>query len=324
MFQPIRLFIFAVSLLMGISMISFAQGVALTDAESGGSKPGSILIYNLFMSRAGDVNYDTGINITNTHATQGVSVRMFFVDGSDGSVMDRFLCLPPSQTKRMLASEADPDVRGYILAVAVNDKTGHPVNFNHLIGSAHIVKQGFYGKLAAESVAALSTRSATDNAVTLHFNGTDYQRLPSELAQDSFSPGPDVNGTLIVLNRIGGDASGMVPLSELNGMVYDDLASGYSFSARGGFWGTRGSCQYSEGVSDETIPITPALSTVLPLGRIGWMRWWTTEHEAMTGASLILDLRSGGRRIFMGSTNMTHLRMAKDATFQFKAYPPSC
>src|SRR2546428_187252 len=80
---------------------------------------GSVLIYNVYTSSAANPNAEnTRINITNTSATANAFVHLFFVDGSNCGVADAFLCLTPNQTTSFFASDIDPGVMGYILAMA--------------------------------------------------------------------------------------------------------------------------------------------------------------------------------------------------------------
>ncbi|NDD65868.1 MAG: hypothetical protein EBZ36_18105, partial [Acidobacteria bacterium] len=88
-------------------------------------KPASILIFNLYSSSINNVTNDTRISLTNTNSVSPVMVHLFFVDGSSGSVKDQFVTLTQNQTTTFMASDIDPEVTGYIIAVAV-DSNGCP------------------------------------------------------------------------------------------------------------------------------------------------------------------------------------------------------
>ena len=72
------------------------------------------------------------ISLTNTHPAQSVPVRIFFIDGRTGTVENRFVNLTSNQTIRFMASDQDPGVTGYIVAIAI-DEHGCPMKFNYLI-----------------------------------------------------------------------------------------------------------------------------------------------------------------------------------------------
>jgi len=92
----------------------------------------SLLLFNLYTSSAANPrSQNTRVNITNTSQDRSVAVRFFMVDGSDGSAATESLCLAPNQTFTFQASDLDPGVTGYLIAVAV-DAAGCPINFNSL------------------------------------------------------------------------------------------------------------------------------------------------------------------------------------------------
>src|SRR5262245_7617043 len=101
-------------------------------SEINDQKAGSVLIYNLFSSSATPATEDTRISLTNHSTTSRIFVRLFFVNGASGSAINLFICLLANETMVFQASAVDPGVRGYIIALAVNDINGCPINFNFL------------------------------------------------------------------------------------------------------------------------------------------------------------------------------------------------
>ncbi len=155
----------AMALMVG-SGLAADPGIDLPNADDGSDpagirrrsqvsdqKKGSILVYNLYSSAStGGSNNNTRISITNTSASLGAAVHLFFVDGSSCSVADSFVCLTPNQTATFLASDVDPGVVGYILAVASN-LDGDPVAFDHLIGDEFVkLDTGHQANLGAEAI----------------------------------------------------------------------------------------------------------------------------------------------------------------------------
>src|SRR5437016_4431166 len=99
-------------------------------SEVSDQKAGSILIYNFYTSSSSNANLtNTRINITNTNSTMSIAVHLFFVDGTTCSPADAFMCLTPNGTATFVTSDIDPDVTGYIIAVASSSTTGCPINF---------------------------------------------------------------------------------------------------------------------------------------------------------------------------------------------------
>src|SRR5262249_51256041 len=173
-------------------------------------------------------------------------------------VADSFICLTTNQTASFLASDIDPGVSGYIVAVAVDNSVGCPINFNFLIGDEFIkTTTGHQANLGAEAFAALFAGTcpgydAPSSTATLNFSGTTagYNQAPRVVAVDSIPSRADGNDTMLILNRVGGNlATGAATLSSLFGLVFDDAESPFSFSVSGG-------CQLRGSLSN-TFPRTP-------------------------------------------------------------------
>src|SRR5262249_16031475 len=107
-------------------------------SEVSDQKAGSLLFYNYYRSGAAGNAQNSRINITNTNGFSDVFVHLFFVDGSNCSVADSFTCLTSNQTSSFLASDVDPGVSGYIVAIAVDGVEGLPALFNFLIGDEFV------------------------------------------------------------------------------------------------------------------------------------------------------------------------------------------
>ena len=101
-------------------------------SEASDQKAGSVLFYNVYTSGATSGNtQNTRINITNTNSAVGGNafVHLYFV--AEGcSIADSYICLTPNQTASFLASDVDPGITGYIVAVAVDGVFGCPIGFN--------------------------------------------------------------------------------------------------------------------------------------------------------------------------------------------------
>src|SRR5262249_19164901 len=149
-------------------------------------KTGSVLIYNLYASSAtAPQDEDTRISITNTNTGSSVFVHLFFVNGTDCNVSQESACLTANQTMAVFASDLDPGVTGYIIAVAVASDTGTPIDFNYLIGEADVkLASGHAARLNAVAIAALRLplRDPGVPEMQLNFDGSMYNQVPRALA----------------------------------------------------------------------------------------------------------------------------------------------
>ena len=285
----------AALVMMAMSALADPGQVIPSDVVSD-QKAGSVLIYNLYASSSTDPSKEnTRINITNTDDKDGVFVHLFFVDGGSCSVADSYICLSKSQTTSILASDVDPDTRGYIVAVAVNDN-GTPRNFNKLIGDEYVkLASGHAANLGAEAIEAINPAlilrdgagavtfdpfNAAEMTFTLAFDGIHYGLMPRVLALDNIASAKDGNDTLLVVNRVGGSlVNGAASIGTLFGILFDELEAGYSFNVAGG-------CQLRATLSDSFPRTTPRFTNVIPAGSTGWMKFWTTSGNAIMGAAI--------------------------------------
>lgn len=284
-------------------------------------KAGSVLIYNLYASSSvNPLAENTRINLTNTNSTEGTIIHLFFIDGRTCSVADSFVCLSKSQTASILASDVDPDVVGYLIAIAVNGD-GLPIKFNYLIGDEYVrLISGHGANLGAEAVAALDppTQATAEMTVTLNFDGTAYNYLPRALAVDSIPSAKDGNDTMLVVNRLGGSlVSGADGIGSIFGIMYDQQEAGYSFNF------SPGSCQYRASLSDSFPRTTPRFSNVIPSGNTGWAKFWGTSDKALTGA-VINKVTIPGAGAFGGGHNLHKLTWTRAGSYEIPVFTATC
>lgn len=301
------------------------------DGTVSGSKPGSILFFNFYISGATSGNtLNTRISVTNTSTTLPIAVRLFFVSGGAGtvdplSVASTFLCLVPNQTAAFLASDVDPGIQGYVVAVAIDFVLGCPVSFNFLTGRADVkFSTGHQASLPAQVIAArysgvLTGCSDSETTATLVFNdgNNGYDRLPRMLAVDKIGSRMDGNDTLIIINRVGGNVSfRTATIGYFKGVMYDESGGSYDFTD------SRGRSQYVFSLSDP-IPIfaTTKFDRLVPAGSRGWMKFWAQNESAIFGAMINLNLNQSG---FNGGQNLRALTQVESATLVVPLIPPAC
>lgn len=298
-------------------------------SEASDQKQGSILFYNTYTSGATSGNtQNTRINITNTSVTSAAFVHIFFVAEGCG-IADSFICLTANQTASFLASDIDPGVNGYIVAIANDGVNGCPVGFNWLIGDEFIkFSSGHSANLGAVAFAALFTGTmpgCDSNSVTaaVRFNGvagSGYNCAPAVLALDNVGSRADGNDTLVIVNRVGGNLGiGASTLGTLFGLLYDDAENVTSFSVNG-------SCQLRQTLSSNFPRTTPRFETFIPAGRTGWLKLFNqTGAIGIVGAAINLNpnsASSGGA--FSGGHNLHHLTLNCSESYVLPVFPPSC
>ena len=209
-----RIFL-ALASLVSLAAISFgqvptvgAQGAPLNQIEVSDQKPGSMLVFPYYTSNA-QTKADTRITLTNL-AQSGVIVHVFFLRGNDCQQSDQFVCLTKGASISAKMSEQDPEVTGYVVAVAV-DGMGRPVSHNGLIGNAFVSAGDNVGNYGAEAFASShkagewTAGDAADTA-NLLLNGVNYDRGADQFAVEIQSPN-DATGQTIVHASLNGDIS---------------------------------------------------------------------------------------------------------------------
>jgi hypothetical protein len=293
-------------------------------------KAGSVLFYNYYTSGATSGNaQNTRINITNTSSTSAAFVHLFFVDGTSCSIADSFICLTANQTASFLASDVDPGVSGYIVAVASSGNNGCPVAFNFLIGDEYVkLSTGHSANLGAEAFAAIFVGvvpgcDANSVTATLNFNGAlgGYNQAPRVLALDNFASRADGNDTLLIINRFGGNlATGASTIGSLFGLVYDDAENPGSFTI------SSGACQLRGSLSNTFPRSTPRIESLVPTGRSGWLKIFNiTADAAYLGAAINFNPNhDSSASSFNGGHNLHKLTLTATSSYTIPVFPPSC
>ena len=318
--------------LLTLSVLSVSalaqQGSALPPTYGmSDQKPGSVLLYTMYTSNIiWPHQENTRINITNTHATQMAYVHLFFVDSATCQSADSFVCLTPNQTFTFVASDYDPGITGYLLAVAVDKNTGLPIQFNSLIGDYYLkLLSGHSANLGAEAFAALKDPPATLNTdgstADMKFDDVNYNAGPRVLALNSVPSRLDGNDTLMILTRLGGNLAGGESgyIGGLLGLTYDDAEKGYSFTMAGG------KCLFRNSISDSNPRMVPRFSSIVRAGHVGWMKIWPTANVPVVGVMINLNQSANNSvTAFSGGHNLHALSTTNTGVFTIPVFIPTC
>lgn len=305
------------------------------------NKLGSVLFFNYYTSDALSSQVNTRFNITNVNPSQDIVVHVFFVDSNTCNIADAFVCLTGNQTTTFLASDLDPNITGYLVAVAV-DTEGRPVSFNYLAGDELVVTStGHRFGLAAMAAARrdgnfASPVNADGVTSTMFFNGTQYDSLPYSMVLDSFPSQVGAVGAPLADTRI-------YVYTPMSNLTTGNLFSGTLFflmhdDAEHTFSGQLPLICFlsSDKQRITSVRTSPPINTIVPTGRTGWAAFYgngsptivcNTAGDTVTLTNVPL---MGATATKVGSFSGGHnLRYA--TTFNAPGYsisipviPPSC
>jgi hypothetical protein len=180
-------------------------------------KAGSVLVFPYYTS-ASDGSFsksDTLIQISNVcngaATSAGVPnysfLHLFFMNGSNCSPADTFVCLTPNGSIQIKASDYDPTLTGYLIAVAV-DAQGRPTQNNCFIGSAFVRDDtngviDSYGAEAFWKYTPGSISAAVGSSAAINLNGVDYDGAPVQFSAQVQDPA--LADEFVVLASVNGD-----------------------------------------------------------------------------------------------------------------------
>lgn len=324
-YSRLLLILTALTILSGLAFAADPGTPYPADVSISDQKAGSVLIFNYYSSSASNpAQENTRINITNTNENLNVAVHLFFIDGDSCSPADYFICLTPNQTVAVSAAEFDPGTSGYLIAIAVNPQTGCPENFNYLIGDEYIkLTAGFQANLGAEAVSAINLTTlacSTSPTATIQFNGAMYGQLPMLLAVDNVSSRTEGNRTLLIINSIRGNLSETIsPIGLIFGIMYSQLEAPFSFTFSGL------TCQVKKELTDQFPRTTPRFSNVIPTGSVGWMKFYTTGGNPITGAALVFNPNANSvANAYNQGHNLHKLRTNGTGSLVVPVFPANC
>jgi hypothetical protein len=339
--------------LVSLAAMSFGQvpttgavGAAINQIEVSDQKPGSVLVYPYYTSNA-QTRADTRITLTNLAGTLSpapgpigmipaagsIIVHLFFLRGSDCQQSDVYVCLTKGASISVRASEQDPEVTGYVVAVAV-DGNGLPVSWNALIGNAFVNAGDIVGNYGAEAFAAATAPGTFTTLATapggataaLNFNGGadinpdpavvtigGYDRGANQFAVEIQSPS-DATGQTIVHASLAGDisAAGVTSVSQAGtGLVIRGDEKQGSFVRF-----ISGNCQAINVINANAPRVPTGLGVFLPRGSIGTMVYNTN----VASVGLLLTPRTNT----WSGIRTLHKTRTVDSTLTIPVFMPVC
>lgn len=267
------------------------------------NKLGSVLFFTRYTSNPSNPNLsDTRISISGGSIRNPMTIHLFMVDGSTCSVADLYIRGGGS----FLASELDPGIEGYIVAVAVDDN-GAPTQSNTLSGSATILEEdGRTATLPALPFAKLSPGSVApvDGVADLNFDNVDYERLPNSVAVASFNSQQTDSTYLTIFSPARNLGIGSADSVSVFALLYDDaetaLSSGFSFRC------------YRNDSFLRLFNRSGGINRHVPAGRTGWI-------SMNSGRPLLGSVISQGP-IFNGGHNLHVLGFATGYSISVPVY----
>lgn len=249
-----------------VFMLACLSGLAVAQSSLSDLKPSSVLFFNKYISNpSAPQQQDTQINVTNVNPDQGINVHMFMVDGSTCSIADFYLGLSQNQTASFLASDFDPGVQGYIVAVAVS---GGPTQFNYLIGDELI--REFDGKVANLQAVGFSKITPGDvipngdGTATLLFNGVEYDQFPVVLGASSFNSQVTHSTTIALYSPMSNLMVGNPTSTTVFTLVFDDNEVPHSTNIRV-------PCYLQAPLT--SLRVTGgSINAIVPAGATGWLK----------------------------------------------------
>jgi hypothetical protein len=289
-------------------------------------KAGSVLVYPFYSSDPVSFRREnTRVSLTNTHSLRRVAVHLFFVEDDSGDPADAFVCLTPNQTVSFLLSELDPGTSGFLIAIASDEHTGCPINFNFLIGDEYVkLASGHAANLAAEAFAAIAGAPVPCDELAstaeLKFDGLQYNAAPRTLAVDNLPSPAEGNAALLIIDRFDGNlATGLSTVGQLVGLLYNDVENAFSFE----FSSSRR--QFRSVISNAFPRTAPRVPNIIPAGHTGWLKLARMGDGAIFGAIINFSANAASSAsAFNQGHNLHKLTLTTDASLIIPVFPPNC
>ena len=316
-----RLFFSFMTLLI---LLGSASAQPILNVQVSDQKAGSLLVFPYYTSKAQD-RRDTRLTISNPGA-RTVAVHLFFLDGSNCSQADQFLCLTANASLAFKASELDPEVTGWVMAVAVDATSGRPVSANTLIGNAYVIDGDYVGNYGAESFWATGDPSDVVGAsagaygtASLKFNGGSgaggYDLMPTQFAVEIQSINDSIGQRIVTVGMVG-DLTGGSPTGAGQvgiGQLYNGNEKPFGSFTRI----LNDGCQASVVLSSSVPRVPTGMGVLIPSGQVGTMKFFIGG-----GVGLYMTSKTFGNR-WSGIRNL-HKISVLERSLIIPIFPPAC
>lgn len=316
---------FSLMILTAMATGVFAQPIL--DITASDQKAGSLLVYPYYTSKAQE-RRDTRITISNV-GFKSVTAHVFVMDGNTCSQADQFICLTPNASVAFKASDIDPEITGWILAVAVDPQTGYPIAANSLLGNALVADGDYVGNYAAEAFWAegdpstvTPPNSGAFGSAVLNFNGRDrvnaaggYDLLPTQFVAEIQSTNDSVGQKLVTVGMTGSivasspKGAGQVGV----GQVYNGNEKPFGSFSRI----LNDGCQATAVISSSVPRVPLGMSVLVPAGQVGTLKFFTGG-----GVGLFMTPKTLGNK--WSGIRALHKISALPKTLEIPVFPPSC
>jgi hypothetical protein len=320
----------AAALLCAVPAVANTFGTSVANPAVSDQKAGSVLVFAYYNSDAsGDFNKsDTLVTITNV--ANGAStvngganysfLHLFFISGANCSPADTFVCLTPNGSIQILASAYDPLVRGYLVAVAV-DENGLPTQNNVFTGSAFIRDNpsGIADSYSAEAFQKLSSAPPAadgEGNSLLRLDGAQYEAAPTQFSvqvQD-----PTTSDQTIVLASVSGNlGTGLLPTGQTGvGVLYraDERPASFQPKVTG--------CHVLSDVTSTNLRVVPGPLTAFLKDSYGYLKL----NVSAPAVGLLISRQSapGNARNRWAGVRGLHKTAVGTATLAMPMFPPFC
>jgi uncharacterized repeat protein (TIGR01451 family) len=280
------------------------------------SQSGSILVFPYYTS---SIDSDTRLTISNLNSqttAEQAYVHLFLMDGKSCSPADFFVCLTPNASFSFKASEYDPMMTGYVIAVAVN-KDGVPIANNVLIGNAFVQNGlGVTDNYTAEKFFACSNPVVPlgSTMTELKFDGITYEEVPNSFAIEMQSPA-DAQQTLVTVGL-----NGDMTESAINGAAQVGVGQIYNGEERpfSSFsnWHL-GGCQAINAINAVSPRVLTGVIGLIPTGDVGTIR-------LDVGSAVGLFFSANSSKGWNGIRGLHATRKTNTAKLKIPIIPPDC